>query len=120
LKGLQRVLDAARPAEEARDAAEAERLEVLWAGIEPGATVALTEAAHAGRGGLLLTDDLGQAQTQQVEIVRIEASRALVKVIAPWGASTEWMQRSELGEAVQPGLAMKAPKQAGPKFWEEG
>jgi hypothetical protein len=110
---------AQREAKAASEAAEAKRLAALWAGIEVGDYVELSEAAHVARGGLLLTDELGDVRLKQVQVERIEGDRALIRTTQPWGPMLEWVSRSELGAVVLPGLVVQQ-RTAVAKYWEEG
>ena len=110
---------AQREAKALQVAAEAERLAVLWEGITPGDYVELSLEAHVARGGLLLTDELGDVHLKQVQVERIEGDRALVRTTQPWGPMLEWVGRSDLGAVVLPGLVVQQ-QTAVAKYWEEG
>jgi hypothetical protein len=113
-----RVREACRAAEEKRRVEREELEAVLWAGVKEGDYVALTQEAHVRRGGLLLADEDGNVRVRQVQVVQIEGNRALVKRVEVYGSSTEWVQRDELGEVVQPGLVPPQPKAKGMRYWE--
>ena len=102
-----------------RGEVEAERLRVMWAGIEVGDYVELSLEAHVTRGGLLLADELGDVKVKQVQVVEIIGDRALIKTTQPWGPMLEWVGRDELGAVVKPGLVVQASRPAA-KYWEEG
>ena len=101
------------------EAAEAERLATLWEGIAVGDYVELAELAHVARGGLLLTNELGDVSLKQVQVVEIAGERALIRTTQPWGPMLEWVGRDELGAVVKPGLVVQATR-APVKYWEEG
>jgi hypothetical protein len=115
---LLRVMELCRAAEERRRV-EREALEaVLWAGIKVGDYMTLTVDAHVKRGGLLLTDEVGMVRVKQVRIEEIKGEQALALRVEPYGRSTEWVWRGELGEVVMPGLVPPAVRAERVKYWE--
>ena len=75
---LMRLMAVWRPVEEARRAADVERLRVMWEGIEVGA-VELTEEATVRRGGLRMLRADGSVVLEVVELLEIEGDVARVR-----------------------------------------
>ncbi len=115
---VMRVAEVCRAAEEARRVAREEMEALLWEGIEEGDYVTLTEEAHVRRGGLLLADEDGNVRVRQVQVVRVEGNRGLVKRVEVYGSSTEWLTRDELAEVMQPGLVAPQPRAKRARYWE--
>jgi len=125
---LLRLMEAWRPAEEEQRRVEAERLAALWAGINVGDVVELSESEHVRRGGMLMMDADGGVHVRQGEIVAIDGERACVKAIEYWGRfglewidATEWVGRGSIGRVVKAGLGVvKEEKGDGRRYWEAG
>jgi len=117
---VMRVAEVCRAAEEARRVAREEMEAALWAGIEEGDYVTLTEEAHVRRGGLLLRDEDGNVRLRQGQVVQIEGSKVLVRGVEAYGSSMEWLTRDELAEVMQPGLVAPQPRAKRARYWEPG
>lgn len=123
----QRLCEALRPEWErmARDnkrkaEIEAERLRVLWDGIEVGDVVELTEEEHVRRGGLLMVDENGEVQLEQGKVLEIKGDLARVQVVSAWGFMGEWIGRERISRVVKEGLKVQKPRRRGDRYWEAG
>ena len=93
---LMKLVEAWRPADEARRLAEAERLAELWAGITPGA-VELTEEASVRRGGLRIVRGDGSVVVEVVELLGVEGDVARVRTTGGRGYQViERLPRSDV------------------------
>jgi hypothetical protein len=77
---------------------EAERLRVLWAGIEVG-PVELTEAATVERGGLRMLRADGSVVLEVVDLMSIEGEfgQVMSRGVGRWGCAVmEWLPRGDI------------------------
>jgi hypothetical protein len=125
---LMRLVEAWRPADEAKREAEVQRLAELWSGIEVGDVVELSEGEHVKRGGMLMFDEEGCVLLRQAEVLEIEGDRAYVRGIERWGMSgmewigvTEWIERGSIGRVVRAGLkGVRRERVEKRRYWEAG
>ena len=117
-----RLMEVWRPVEEARRAADVERLRVMWEGIEVGA-VELTEEATVRRGGLRMLRADGSVVLEVVELLEIEGDVARVQTTGGRGGYgvIERLSRGDI-EGMQE-LNIQADKQVvehpAAKYWSK-
>jgi hypothetical protein len=118
---LMRLVEAWRPADEAKREAEAQRLREMWAGITPGSVVELSVDATVRRGGLRIYGADGEIRREQVKVMEVSGDRALCRGLMGWRRGyvgvSEWIGRGEIDGVVSEGLAVVEQSRAR-QYWE--